>query len=87
MKRIRLSEQELKNLVEDSVMTVIDNKLNEGVDWEQEIKFAQKALMKIPVGEIGMRLDGTKFYGLYEKMRDAAVNLNNALVKHIRKEK
>ncbi len=54
---------------------------------DRGIFLAQKELMKIGshLGGIGLRLDGTPYNGLYNKMRDSIVELNNVLIKHIRK--
>ncbi len=87
MKRIvRLNEGELKQILHNSVKRA----LQEGyVDMESEIRFAQKELYRMGqnLSSVGMRLDGTRYYGQYRKMADAMQELNNQLIKHIRGEK
>lgn len=88
-KIVRITENELKQLMHKSVVKVLENKaiVNEQVDWEREIALAQKTLCKFPLSEVGLRLEGTKFYSQFQRMRDAIVELNNSLIKHIRKER
>jgi hypothetical protein len=60
--------------------------MKEHVDHEREIKLAQQALCKFPLSDVGLRLEGTRFYKQYKKMKDAAIELNNALIQYIRGE-
>ena len=92
MKRIiRLTEQELKRIMHESVYRALQNKaiVNEHIDREREIVLAQKTLMKMSplLTDLGLRLDGTRFRLLYQDVRDSLVSLNNALIQHIKKEK
>lgn len=92
MKRIiRLTEQELKRIMRESVKKALLNKaiVNEHIDREREIVLAQKTLMKMSplLTDLGLRLDGTRFRLLYQDVRDSLVALNNALIQHIKKEK
>ena len=92
MKRIiRLTEQELKRIMRESVKKALRNKaiVNEHIDREREIVLAQKTLMKMSplLTDLGLRLDGTRFRLLYQNVRDSLVDLNNALIQHIKKEK
>lgn len=92
MKRIiRLTEQELKRIMRESVKKALRNKaiVNEHLDREREIVLAQKTLMKMSplLTDLGLRLDGTRFRLLYQDVRDSLVALNNALIQHIKKEK
>jgi hypothetical protein len=89
MKRIvRLTEQELKRIMHESVKSALQTKaiINEHVDFEREIRLAQKTLMKMSplLSDLGLRLDGTRFRLLFLDVRDSLVALNNALINHIK---
>lgn len=88
-KIVRLTENELKQLMHNSVVKALENKdvVNEQVDWEREIRLAQKVLMKMSplLSELGLRLDGTRFRLLYLDVKDSLVTLNNALIQHIKR--
>jgi hypothetical protein len=88
-KIVRLTESELKGIMENCVTRALKKKavINEHVDFDREIKLAQKSLCKFPLGDIGMRLEGTQFYGQFQKIRDAIVDLNDALISYIRQGK
>ena len=90
-KIVRLTENELKQLMHNSVVKALENKdvVNEQVDLEREIALAQKTLMKMNplLSDLGLRLDGTRFRLLYQDVRDSLVTLNNALIQHIKGEK
>lgn len=59
------------------------------IDYNQEKKWAQKDLMKAAntMASVKMRLDGTKYHDECDKIMNAMVKLNDALVKEIRKMK
>ena len=80
----RLTESDLNGIVERSTIRIIEENTN-----IQQIKFAQKELYNMGknLSSIGLRLDGTRFYGLYTKMKDAMIQLNNEMIKEIRREK
>jgi hypothetical protein len=82
---IRLSEEELKNIMHESVKRAL---LKEYVEMEREIQLAHKTLMKMSplLTDLGLRLDGTRFRVLYQDVRDSMVALNNAMIKHLRGE-
>lgn len=89
-KIVRLTEDELQRVMRESVTRALQQKnvvINESIDWEREIRLAQKALCKFPLSEVGLRLEGTQFYDKFKKVRDELVDLNNALIDYIRKEK
>lgn len=90
-KIVRLTDDELRQLMHNSVVKALENKdvVNEQVDREREIRLAQKTLMKMSplLSDLGLRLDGTKFRLLFLDVRDSLVALNDALIKHIRGEK
>lgn len=87
-KIVRLTESELKQLMENCVTRAMQTKavVNEQVDWEREIALAQKTLMKMSplLTDLGLRLDGTRFRLLYLDVRDSLIALNNALIQHIK---
>ena len=89
-KIVRLTEQELKRIMHESVKRALQNKaiVNEHVDFEREIRLAQKTLMKMSplLSDLGLRLDGTRFRLLYQDVKDSLEALNNALIHHIKGE-
>lgn len=80
-KQIILSESELKDILRESVRKAL---IKEHIDSDREIRLAQKALCKFPLSDVGLRLEGTVFYGQFKKMRDAVVELNDSLISYIR---
>jgi hypothetical protein len=88
-KIVRLTEEEIKGILHKSVIAALKDKvlIDEAIDSASEIKLAQKELYKMGrnLSSIGMRLEGSRYYGLYKKMADAMTELNNALIKEIRK--
>lgn len=89
-KIVRVTEDELKRVMRESVKRALQNKaiINEHVDLEREIALAQKTLMKMNplLSDLGLRLEGTRFRLFYQDVRDSIVALNNALIKHIKGE-
>ena len=85
-KIVRLTESELKGIMHKSVARSLQQ-VNESIDFDREIRLAQKALSKFPISEVGMRLEGTQFNGQFKKIREAIIDLNDSLIKYIRKEK
>ena len=61
----------------------------ENTEGGNEIKQAQQELFKIGtnISSICMRLEGTKYEDLAQRMKAVAIALNNALIKDIRGEK
>lgn len=90
-KVVRLTEQELKRIMFESVKKALQNKaiINEHMASEREIRLAQKELyqMSSNLSSIGLRLNGSIYQGFYEQMKKSIVALNDALIKHIRGEK
>ena len=89
-KTVRLTESELKGILHNSVVRALQERalVNEAIDSISEIKHAQKELFHMGknLSSIGLRLEGTKYYNLYRKMADSMIELNNLLIKEIRKE-
>ena len=88
-KRVRLTESELKQLMENCVTRAMQHNavISEHVDYDREIRLAQKSLCKFPLSDVGLRLESTQFYGQFKKVRDAIVDLNDALISYIRQGK
>ena len=84
-----MTENELKGILHNSIARALQQKaiVNEHIDNDREIRLAQKTLCKFPLSDVGMRLEGTRFYGQFQRMRDSIVELNNSLIKNIRGEK
>ena len=87
-KIVRLTESELKQLMQNCVTRALQHNavINEHVDYDREIRLAQKTLMKMSplLTDLGLRLDGTRFRLLYLDVRDSLIALNNALIQHIK---
>ena len=88
-KIVRLTESELKGIMENCVTKALQKKavINEHVDNDREIRLAQKTLCKFPLSDVGLRLESTQFYGKFKKVRDAIVDLNDTLINYIRQGK
>ena len=83
MKIQRLTESQLSTLVENCVKRVI----NEGrIDTDMEVKLAYKELHAISdrLSSIGLRTECTPYHKYFKQMMDGAVQLNKALIKHIK---
>jgi hypothetical protein len=81
-KIIRLSESDLQNMVNRSAQRIIDEHIN----YEREIQLAYKEVQQMGkhLSSVGLRLNGTEYEPLYQRMRDGLMSLNNALIKHLR---
>lgn len=84
-KVVRLTESELKEMLHNSVARAL---MEHKFDTDRDIRLAQKELYQMGknLSSVGFRLDGTKFYALYRNMADLMIQLNDALIKEIRKE-
>ena len=80
-KLVRLTESELRGLVNKTAHRI----LREG----NEIRYAQKELygMGNAMSSVCLRLQGTRYEPLCDKMRMAIKELNDKLIKDIRGEK
>ena len=76
-----MTEEELKTVLRESVRKAL---IKEHIDYDREIRLAQKTLCKFPLSDVGLRLEGTQFYTQYRKMHDAIVELNDSLISYIR---
>ena len=78
MKIQRITQSDLLRLIENTVNRVQEERVN----MFREIVLAQKELMTMGkhLSSLGLRLDGTKYRPLFDKLRDAMVQLNNELI-------
>lgn len=74
----RLTEQELRQIVENSVQRIMESR----IDTNREIRLAYNDIQAMGkhLSSLGLRLDGTKYRPLFDKLRDAMVQLNNELI-------
>ena len=81
-KVIRLTESDLNELVNRSAERILQEHMNS----EREIQLAYKEVQQMGkhLSSIGLRLNGTVFEPLYQRMKDALMGLNNALIKYMR---
>ena len=80
-KLVRLTESELGNIITRATHRILSE--------NREIKLAQKELygMGNAMSSVCLRLQGSKYEPLCVKMRNAIIELNDALIKDIRGEK
>ena len=86
MKRIiRLTESELNDIVERSAKRLV----KEHIDMDREIQLAYKEVQQMGkhLSSLGLRLNGTNYEPLYQRLKDALIGLNNELIKQIRQNK
>lgn len=86
MKRIiRLTESELNDIVERSAKRL----MKEHIDTSREIQLAYKEVQQMGkhLSSLGLRLKGTNYEPLYQRLKDALIGLNNELIKQIRQNK
>ena len=83
MKRvIRLTESELNDIVERSAKRLV----KEHIDMNREIQLAYKEIQQMGkhLSSLGLRLNGTNYEPLYQRLKDALIKLNNGLIKELR---
>jgi flagellar biosynthesis/type III secretory pathway protein FliH len=83
MKRImRLTETELMNIINESAKRIV----KEHLDMNREIEFAYKEVQQMGknLSSLGLRLNGTEYEPLYQRLKDAMIGLNNELIKQLR---
>lgn len=86
MKRIiRLTESELNDIVERSAKRLV----KEHIDMDREIQLAYKEVQQMGkhLSSLGLRLNGTDYEPLYQRLKDALIGLNNELIKQLRQNK
>ena len=78
-KLVRLTESELEGIVSKSVARIF----NDSIEKAKEVELAQSELFSMGKGlsSIGFRLQGTPYEALYDRIREAFVRLNDALLK------
>ena len=79
---MRLTESELQGLVDRSAKRIINEQMRNNSEYQLAYKEVQQIGKHL--SSIGLRLNGTEFEPLYQRMRDAVVGLNNALIKQLR---
>ena len=83
MKRImRLTESELMNIINESAKRIV----KEHFDTNREIELAYKEVQQMGkhLSSLGLRLNGTEYEPLYQRLKDALIGLNNELIKQLR---
>ena len=86
MKRIiRLTESELNDIVERSAKRLV----KEHIDMDRENQLAYKEVQQMGkhLSSLGLRLNGTNYEPLYQRLKDALIKLNNELIKQLRQNK
>ena len=83
MKIQRLTEEQLQKIVENSIKRVMEGR----IDTDRECKLAYQELhdMSDKLTSLGLRTECTPYHKYFKKMMDAAVALNQALIKHNKK--
>lgn len=85
MKRIiRITESELNDIVEKSARRLVNEQ-----NFDREIQLAYKEVQQMGkhLSSLGLRLNGTDYEPLYQRLKDALIGLNNALIKQLRQNK
>ena len=84
-KVIRLTESELNDIVERSAKRL----MKEHIDTSREIQLAYKEVQQMGkhLSSLGLRLNGTNYEPLYQRLKDALIKLNNELIKELRQNK
>ena len=77
-----MTEEELQGLVNRSAKRI----LREHINRDNEIKLAYKELQQMGkhLSSLGLRLNGTDYEPLYQRLKDALIGLNNELIKLLR---
>ena len=86
MKRImRLTESELMNIINESAKRIV----KEHLDMNREIQLAYKDVQQMGkhLSSLGLRLNGTNYESLYQRLKNALIGLNNELIKQLRQNK
>jgi hypothetical protein len=84
-KVIRLTESELNDIVERSAKRLV----KEHIDMDRETQLAYKEVQQMGkhLSSLGLRLNGTNYEPLYQRLKDALIKLNNELIKELRQNK
>ena len=80
MKIQRLTESQLQQIVENSVRRVMEGRIN--TDLECKIAYQELHDISDKLTSLGLRTECTPYHKYFKKMMDAAVALNQALIKH-----
>ena len=85
MKRIiRITESELNDIVEKSARRLVKEH-----NYDSEIQLAYKDVQQMGkhLSSLGLRLNGTNYESLYQRLKNALIGLNNELIKQLRQNK
>ena len=83
MKRImRLTESELMNIINESAKRIVKEHLD--MNRETELAYKEVQQMGKNLSSLGLRLNGTEYEPLYQRLKDAMIGLNNELIKQLR---
>ena len=85
MKRIiRITESELNKIVEKSARRLVYEQ-----NYDREIQLAYKEVQQMGkhLSSLGLRLNGTNYESLYQRLKNALIGLNNELIKQLRQNK
>ena len=85
MKRIiRITESELNDIVEKSARRLVNEQ-----NFDREIQLAYKEVQQMGkyLSSLGLRLNGTNYESLYQRLKNALIGLNNELIKQLRQNK
>ena len=85
MKRIiRITESELNDIVEKSARRLVNEQ-----NYDREIQLAYKDVQQMGkhLSSLGLRLKGTNYEPLYQRLKNALIGLNNELIKQLRQNK
>ena len=85
MKRIiRITESELNDIVEKSARRLVNEQ-----NFDRDIQLAYKEVQQMGkhLSSLGLRLNGTNYESLYQRLKNALIGLNNELIKQLRQNK
>lgn len=82
---MRLTESELMNIINESAKRIV----KEHLDMNREIQLAYKDVQQMGkhLSSLGLRLNGTNYESLYQRLKNALIGLNNELIKQLRQNK
>ena len=85
MKRIiRITESELNDIVQKSARRLVNEQ-----NFDRDIQLAYKEVQQMGkhLSSLGLRLNGTNYESLYQRLKNALIGLNNELIKQLRQNK
>ena len=79
---MRLTESELMNIINESAKRIVKEHLD--MNRETELAYKEVQQMGKNLSSLGLRLNGTEYEPLYQRLKDAMIGLNNELIKQLR---